>query len=612
MKTIRWKITVLILFSISVITFLFILNTFTDNKRQDFEKDINTLTEFNNELQNSVICEKTYRNAPTPETKSEMRDHLSKANEQIQLIEKSTYFQGNELNSLKQFLKDYRTTFVNLTKITEKVDFVNILINDNLYSFTKEATHLIEKADEAVSNAFMNGDDIDPGVQVLSDTTRNIIVVTNSIPLTLSRDLFLDNDTEKYSSECKTIFKKLGYIHANFKTAVNRMAHNDDYYTAFLKTFTQVQNLLAVRSEEIGHLWPEKVLLQTRLDTVRDKTLMTRDAIFKTGRAAVNRFQRNMALAKTVSFICVLFILILGGGLTLKSITRSIRAITVSLEDSSTQLSEISEQVSLSSRELADDSQSQAESIRETSSSLEEIASMTKLNADNAEKANTLIRQSGIQVDKAAQIMNELTDSMSQIAESSQEITEIIKSIDSIAFQTNLLSLNASVEAARAGEAGAGFAVVATEVRNLAVRSGESAKKTEIIVKETLDKVRRGSELVSRSSDAIKAIVDHSTKIDAVAHEISQATQENSSGLNLITRSVENIDTVTQKNNSSAEHSANAAEAMKDQARTMKELVAKLTAIIDGKHSHKKKTGRRAQAGAKQLASEKRALPESF
>lgn len=579
MKTIRWKITALILFSMTIIATLFIFNTYTDEKLQNFEKDINYLTDFNYHLQNAVICEKTYVNDHTQKTKESMNDCLSKAGERLRLLEQSTYFEREHINTLTTCLTNYRNKFNSLTEITEKVDHVNGIINDNLYSFTKKATDLIEKADEAVSNSFMNGDDIDPGIQILSDITRNIIVATNAIPLTLSRDLFLNNDPEKYASECQVIFKKLAVIHTNYKTAISRMTTTDEYYSEFFKKLTEVKTMLSARSEEIGHVWPEKVSLQSQLESVREQTLQTREAVLQNGRETVNRFQRNMFRIKVISFTLVLIILIIGGILTMRSITFSINEITLSLEESSDRLTEISDQVSLSSRELADGSLAQSESIRKTSSSLEQIFSMTKLNADNATKAAELIKNSGNVIDQADKIMMELNDSMNHIAQSSQEITDIIKTIDSIAFQTNLLALNASVEAARAGEAGAGFSVVASEVRNLAIRSSDSAKKTEAIVMETLKNVHQGNDLVAKSNDAIKAIVGDSEKIDALASEISDAARENSMGLDLITRSVDEIDRVTRNNSTAAEQSAKAADAMKHQAGIMGDLIARLTAI---------------------------------
>ena len=153
-------------------------------------------------------------------------------------------------------------------------------------------------------------------------------------------------------------------------------------------------------------------------------------------------------------------------------------------------------QVSSSSQSLSDGASSQAGSIEETSSSLEEMASMTRKNAENAGQADGLMKEVDLVVMRANESMERLTTSMAEINRASEETSKIIKTIDEIAFQTNLLALNAAVEAARAGEAGAGFAVVAGEVRNLAMRAAEAAKNTADLIEGTSKKVKDGSGLV--------------------------------------------------------------------------------------------------------------------
>jgi methyl-accepting chemotaxis protein len=208
------------------------------------------------------------------------------------------------------------------------------------------------------------------------------------------------------------------------------------------------------------------------------------------------------------------------------------------------------------SQSLSEAASEQAASLEETSSSLEEMTSMTKQNAGHAAEANNLMAAAQQIIEKANISMNELTGSMKEIATGSEETQKIVKTIDEIAFQTNLLALNAAVEAARAGEAGAGFAVVAEEVRNLAMRAAESAKNTSSLIENIVKKIKNGEKLVGVSNEAFKEIMGSSTKVVKLIAEIAAASQEQSHGIDQINRAVSEMNGLTQHNASGAEEMA--------------------------------------------------------
>jgi methyl-accepting chemotaxis protein len=266
-----------------------------------------------------------------------------------------------------------------------------------------------------------------------------------------------------------------------------------------------------------------------------------------------------------------------------RSVTLPLRRMIDHLKASSDQVAAASEQLTASSQILAEGSTEQAAGIEETSSSLEEMASMAKQNSDNAVQADSLMKETNGVVKQASSDMVELTGSMDQISKASEETQKIVKTIDEIAFQTNLLALNAAVEAARAGEAGAGFAVVADEVRNLAIRAAEAAKNTSNLIEGTSLKIRSGAELVGRTNKGFRVISESASKVGDLVAEIAAASNEQAQGVDQINTAVVEMDKVVQNNAATAEESASSSEEMIAQAEQMKEMVAELVVLVEGR-----------------------------
>ena len=183
--------------------------------------------------------------------------------------------------------------------------------------------------------------------------------------------------------------------------------------------------------------------------------------------------------------------------------------------------------------------------------------------------------------------MTELTTFMQEISKASDETQKVVKTIDEIAFQTNLLALNAAVEAARAGEAGAGFAVVAEEVRNLALRSADAAKNTAVQIEGTVKKIKSGSELVARTNDAFGKVAESSSKVGELVAEIAAASNEQAQGIDQTNIAVADMDKVVQQNAANAEESASASEELRAQAEEMTVMVGNLTALVGGSSKDK-------------------------
>ncbi|MFH1748445.1 MAG: methyl-accepting chemotaxis protein [Planctomycetota bacterium] len=273
-----------------------------------------------------------------------------------------------------------------------------------------------------------------------------------------------------------------------------------------------------------------------------------------------------------------------------RGITKPINRIITGLNEGADQVNDAAAQVSSASQQLAAGASEQASSLEETSSALEEMAAMTRTNAENAKEANNLSGQARDAAQSGDQTMAKLNNAMTAINESSGQISKIIKVIEEIAFQTNLLALNAAVEAARAGEHGKGFAVVADEVRNLAQRCAQAAGETTSLIEDSIVKAKEGTDVAGDVGKALGAIVGDVTKVTNLINGISQASDEQAQGVDQINTAVSQMDKVTQQNAAGAEESASAAEELSAQAQTVKGMVDELSALVGGRGGNSRAT----------------------
>ena len=262
------------------------------------------------------------------------------------------------------------------------------------------------------------------------------------------------------------------------------------------------------------------------------------------------------------------------------SIDRPIHGVIEGLAEGVKQVSSASGEISQASQHVAQGTSDQASGIEEVSSSLEEIASITQQNSDNAQQAKVVMDEASQIIKKVQYHMGQMGQAIAEITSLSVETGKIIKTIDEIAFQTNLLALNAAVEAARAGEAGAGFSVVANEVRNLAMKASEADKNTSRLLENTMKAVKRGNELTQSTQDAFKENIEIAVKHAKLIEEIAAASQEQAQGIQQVTDAMAQMNHVTQVNAASAEESASASQELNAQAEQVNGIILELFAIV--------------------------------
>ena len=260
--------------------------------------------------------------------------------------------------------------------------------------------------------------------------------------------------------------------------------------------------------------------------------------------------------------------------LALEEISASLNSTMGQINQAADQVSAGSDQVSSGAQALSQGATEQASSIEELAATVNEISSQVKANAQSAQQGSKLAEAAGAKMEEGNRQMQEMIGAMAEISEKSGQIGKIIKTIEDIAFQTNILALNAAVEAARAGAAGKGFAVVADEVRNLASKSADASKSTAALIEGSIHAVEKGTKLADETARTINEVVESSKQVVTVVDGISQASNDQATSIAQVTQGIDQISSVVQTNSATAEESAAASEELSGQAQVLKNLIS--------------------------------------
>ena len=351
---------------------------------------------------------------------------------------------------------------------------------------------------------------------------------------------------------------------------------------AYLKLSTELVGLSARDLPAVEAAMPKFRQAFGELETSMGKLsdIFSTEAVRINSEAAVSMAQFQTTLL--VGAGGALLLLITVAVFVARSIPKPFARIIAGLERMSAANNTSARQVTSASQSLAEGSSEQAASLEEVSATLEELSSMTKRNVDSAQSAKRTANTARQAAETGAEEMTRMQSAMDSIQQSSLEIAKIIKTIDEIAFQTNILALNAAVEAARAGEAGAGFAVVADEVRALAQRSAVAARETADKIAAAGERSAQGVQLSARVASGLAEIVTLIRQVDGLVIEVASSSQEQSTGLEQISVTITQLDKVTQANAATAEETAAAAAELTTQSDALRTSSGELSLLVGG------------------------------
>ncbi len=414
-------------------------------------------------------------------------------------------------------------------------------------------------------------------------------------------------DFEATSKRFASVYKRSGEqvseVRPLLTTAEGRadLARYDTGRIEFAKVAEDYE--IACRSHEFGQLdglLPKVQAFANLADESLNRLKDEQRKILKDSQARAGSLQSQSTLIG-VLMSCLLLVIALLAALVVRSVNRSLLLTVNQIAEGAERVAEAADQISSSSQSLAQESSEQEASSEEAASSSKALDSLARKSTDSSRAAADVMNMCQQKFVQTNQHLDQMVVAMGEIKTQSEKISKIIKVIDEIAFQTNILALNASVEAARAGEAGMGFAVVADEVRNLAQRCAQAARDTAALIEESIAKSNGGKAKVDQVAGAIHEISEASVRVGSLVNEVNLASQDQARGNQQVGESIAQMDRMTQRAAATAQNSAAAAEELNTQSAALRAIVERLADMV-GDESGRSRCGRGGSSGKRRLA----------
>ncbi len=447
----------------------------------------------------------------------------------------------------KKELSYYNEIKDNLTKYRAVTDQVVVLAKQNKIAeaqtlLTAQGDPLSDKVSTSIetliSENTSEGNKIATNLssQSVTATIFMIAVILIALVLSLTIALAISRSISKPVKEMAEAAQRMAKGDLSVKINVNSRNEIGQLCTAFAESTASIRSYIADITNTLGEIEHGNLTIVSELDYIGDYTDLKKAYL---------------------------------------GILESLNDTLGQINQAAEQVSSSSDQVSNGAQALAQGATEQASSIEELSASITEISTQVKDNAEHATNASLNVHHVRSEIEISSKHMSDMVTAMSQINDSSSQIRKIIKTIEDIAFQTNILALNAAVEAARAGAAGKGFAVVADEVRNLASKSAEAAKNTTTLIENSMKQVENGTKIADETAKSLLQVVESVKVVSDTVEKISKASSQQADSIGQVTLGVEQISGVVQTNSATAEESAAASEELSGQAQTLKVLVGK-------------------------------------